>query len=329
MMSYCPVNVHDAVASLEPQMDYIYKVSGTTGLWLSVVSGRKEAYAKHFGFRGPETKEAPDGDTTYLIDSVTKGMVAVLLGTLVEEGKLGWSTRVASILPELQDSFDGRGSEITIADLLSHQTGVARSDALWISRAGNILLPKSESLRTWAAQPVFRDFRSDFLYNNYAYDVVGQSIEMVERKSLEGVFGERVWKPRGIPRTSMEDLAGNTNAEKAYYAQKDASSYEVPIHPMTQNHHGSGFMRAVNHQFNHKMASTPDSPFKQLTTILRPHNQLDLTSSREQSYSLGWGRVQLTCPLGTLTYNYLLIPSMPLIGQGESGQLTLYHGGSI
>lgn len=326
-MSYSLTNVHDAVASLEPQMDYICKVSGAAGLWLSVVSGGKKAYAKHFGFRDPETKETPDGDTTYFIGSVTKGMVAVLVGTLVEEGKLGWSTRVASILPELEDSFDGRGSEITIADLLSHRTGVARSDALWIARAGNILLPKSESLRTRAAQPVFRDFRSDFLYNSYAYDVVGQIIEMVERKSLEGVFGERVWKPRGIHRTSMEDLAGNTNAEKAYYALEDASSYKVPIPILSHKtimgvggairsctndlaEYYSSFMRAVNHHFNHKMTSTPESPFKQLTTILRPHNQLDLTSLREQSYSLGWGRTQLPCSLGTLTYNYLLIPSM-------------------
>ncbi|KAG5759194.1 hypothetical protein H9Q72_012682 [Fusarium xylarioides] len=346
MMSYYHTNVHDAVASLEPQMDYICKVSGATGLSVSVVSGGKEAYAKHFGFRDLGPKEAPDGDTTYFIGSVTKGMVAVLVGTLVEEGKLGWSTRVTSVLPELQDAFEGRGSGITVADLLSHRTGVARSDAIWISRAGNLLLPKSESLRTWAAQPVVRDFRSDFLYNNYAYDVVGQIIEMVEQKNLEEVFKERVWAPLGMHRTSMEDLARNSNAAKAYYALEDASSYEVPIPTISHKtimgaggairsctndlaKYYSSFMHAVNHQFNNKTTSTPDSPFKQLTTILRPHNQLDLTSLREQSYALGWGRTQLPCPLGTLSYNYLLITSMPVIGRGAPGQIALYHGGSI
>ncbi|KAF5600689.1 beta-lactamase transpeptidase [Fusarium pseudoanthophilum] len=345
-MHYSHSNVHDAIASLEPRMYDICQVSGATGLSLSVVSGGKEAYAKHFGFRDLEAKEAPDGDTTYFIGSVTKGMVAVLVGILVEEGKLGWSTHVISILPELQDSFDGRGSEITIADLLSHRTGVARSDALWISRAGNLLLPKSESLRTWAAQPVVKDFRSDFLYNNYAYDVVGRIIEIAEQKSLEEVFEERIWEPLGMHRTSMEDLAGNTNVAKAYYALDDASSYEVPIpiisHKTIMGAGGavrsctndlvkyySSFIHAVNHQFNNKTTSTPDSPFKQLTTILRPHNQLVVTSLREQSYALGWGRAQLPCPLGTLSYNYLLIPSMPVIGRGTPGQLALYHGGSI
>ncbi|KAF5578012.1 beta-lactamase transpeptidase [Fusarium pseudocircinatum] len=346
MMSYSHTNVHDAVASLEPQMDYICNVSGATGLSLTVISGGQEAYTQYLGFRDLDAKKAPDGDTTYFIGSVTKGMVSVLVGIFVEEGKLQWSTRVASILPEIQDSLEGRGSQITIADLLSPRTGVALIDALWISRAGNLLLPKSESIRTWAAQPIVRDLRSDFLYNNYAYDVVGRIIEIVEQKSLEEVLKERVWEPLGMHRTSMENLAGNTNAAKAYYALKDASSYEVPIptvaHETIMGAGGvvrsctndlakcySSFMRAVNHQFTNKTTSIPDLPFKQLTTILRPHNQLDLTSLREQSYALGWGRAQLPSPLGTLSYNYLLIPSMPLIGQGVPGQLALYHGGSI
>lgn len=346
MLSYSRTNIHEAVASLEPQMDYICKVSGATGLSLSVVSGGKEEYAKHYGFRDVAGQYAPDGDTTYFIGSVTKGMVAALVGMLVEERKLRWSTRVASILPELQDSFEGRGSQITIADLLSHSTGVARSDAIWISRAGNILLPKSECIRTWAAQPVVRDFRTEFLYNNYAYDVVGRIIEMVEQKSLEDVFKERVWEPLGMHRTSMKDLAGDAKAAKAYYALEDASSYEVPIPTISHEtimgaggairsctndlaKYYSSLMHAVNHQFNNKTTSTPNSPFKQLTTILRPQNQLHVISLREQSYALGWGRAQLPCPLGTLSYNYLLIPSLPVIGKGAPSQLALYHGGSI
>ncbi|CZR43675.1 uncharacterized protein FPRO_07408 [Fusarium proliferatum ET1] len=268
MLSYSRTNIHDAIVSLEPQMDYICKVSGAIGLSLSVVSGGKEAYAKYLGSRDVEGQNTPDGDTTYFIGSVTKGMVAALVGMLVEEGKLGWSTRVASLLPELQDTFEGRGSQITIADLLSHRTGVARSNAIWISHTGNILLPK--------------DFRTDFLYNNYAYNVVGRIIKIVEQKSLKQVFKEA----------------------KAYYALKDASSYEVPIPTISHKtimgagrairsctndlaKYYSSFIHAVNNQFNNKTTSTLNSPFKQLTTILRPHNQLGVTSLREQSYALG------------------------------------------
>ncbi|KAF9768836.1 hypothetical protein IL306_013812, partial [Fusarium sp. DS 682] len=300
--------MHDVMSQLEPQINYICEVSGATGLSLSVLSGGKEAYSKHFGFRDVEAQRAPDGDTAYFIGSVTKGMLAALVGILVEEGKL--------------------------------------DDGIWIQRAGNILLPKSEAIRTWIAQPVVRDFRSDFLYNNYAYEIVGQVVEKVENKSLEEVFKEKLWEPLGMHRTSMEDLSGNSNAAKAYYALDDASSYEVPMPTISHRTiNGAGgavrsctndmakfyinFMRAANDQFNNTTTSTPGSPFKQLTTILRPHTQIDLVSMREQSYALGWARAQLPCPLGTLNYNHLLAPSMPIIGQGALGQLVLYHGGSI
>ncbi|KAH7255205.1 beta-lactamase/transpeptidase-like protein [Fusarium redolens] len=311
--------MHDLIASLEPEMEYICKVSGATELSLSVVSGGKEAYAKHLGFRDVEAKKAPDVDTTYFIGSVTKDMVAALLGILVEEGGLQWSAHIASILPELQDSFEAR---------------VARSDGIWIQRAGNILLPKSESIRTWVAQPVVRDFRSGFLYNNYAYGVIGRAIEKIEGKSLEETFKEKLWEPLGMHRTSMEDIPGNSNAAKAYYAPDDATSYGVPIPTISHEtimraagairsctndlaKYYSNFMHAANHQFSNKTASTPNSPFKQLTTILRPYNQLDLISFSEQSYALGSGRAQLPCPLGTLSYNYLLTAILPM--QNSSG----------
>jgi CubicO group peptidase (beta-lactamase class C family) len=318
--------MHDLIASLEPEMKYICKVSGATELPLSVVSGGKEAYAKHLGFRDVEAKKAPDGDTTYFIGSVTKGMVAALLGILVEEGGLQWSARIASILPELQDSFEGRGSQIAIADPLSHRTGVARSDGIWIQRAGNILLPKSESIRTWAAQPVVRDFRSGFLYNNYAYGVIGRAIEKIEGKSLEETFKEKLWEPLGIIGHLWRIfLAIPTQPSHTTHRPDDASSYGVPIPTISHEtimraagtirsctndlaKYYSNFMHAANHQFSNKTASTPNSPFKQLTTILRPHNQLDLISFSEQSYALGSGRAQLPCPLGTLSYNYLLVP---------------------
>ncbi|KAH7164960.1 beta-lactamase/transpeptidase-like protein [Fusarium sp. MPI-SDFR-AT-0072] len=318
--------MHDLVAALEPQMNCICQVSGATGLSASVMSDGKQAYAKHFGFRDLDAKEAPDGDTTYFIGSVTKGMVAALVGILVEEKRLSWSTRIASILPKLQDS------------------GV-RSDGIWFSRAGNILFPKYEGIRTWMAHPIVRDFRSDFLYNNYAYDIVGRVIEKIECKNLQETFKVRLWEPLGMHRTYMEDIAGDANAANAYYALEDASSYQVSIPTISHQtimgaagairsctndmaKYYSNFMHAVNHQF-HKKTKSSKLTIQTAHPILRPRNQLDLISMHEQSYALGWGRAQLPCPLGTLSYNYLLIPSMPIIGKGDPGQLILYHGGSI
>ncbi|CAF3474023.1 hypothetical protein SNK03_010691 [Fusarium graminearum] len=336
----------DILVGLESNFSSICKIGGAPGLSLSVIAHGKQVYTKHFGFRDVDVQKVPDGSTTYFIGSLTKAMTTATAGILVEEGKLEWSTRIATILPELEGAFNGRGSQITIADLLSHRTGVARGDGLWLQRAGNILLEKSTGIQTWTSQPLVRDFRTDYLYSNYAYDMVGRAIEKIQGKSLGACFKEKLFDPLGMTRTSAYDLPNNANAAKAYFPLQDGSPFEVPIPTISDEtlmaaagsvrsctddlvKFYSNFMHAANDQLANNTASTSGSPFKQLKHILRPHSQLTLVSLREQSYGLGWGRAELPAVLGAFNYNKHLLPAMPQIGQGGPNRLTIYHGGSM
>ncbi|KAI5457328.1 beta-lactamase/transpeptidase-like protein [Mariannaea sp. PMI_226] len=335
-----------AITALESQFSHICEVGGAPGLSLSVLIRGEVAYSKHFGFRDVNTQQAPDGDTTYFIGSLTKAMVTALVGIFVEEGKLEWTTRIASILPELEGTWDGRGSQITVVDLLSHRSGIARLDGLWLQRAGNILLSQSVGVRTWTSQPPVRDFRTDYLYNNFGYELVGRAIVKLSGKGLGENLKEKLFEPLGMSRTSTSDIPDNTNAAKAYFALDDASPSEVPIPTISDKTlmgpAGSvrsctndltkfyrNFIHAANDQFARKATSTPGSPFKQLLRILRPHNQLTMISLREQSYALGWGRAELPAPLGAFNYNKYLVPAMPLVGQGAPSRVAVYHGGSM
>ena len=218
-----------AIEPLEPKISRICEIAGTPGLSLSVVVRGEVVYSQHFGFRDINHQQPPDGDTTYFIGSLTKSMFTALVGIFVEEGILDWTTRIASILTELEDAFGGLGSQMTVADLLSHRTGVARGDGLWLQRAGNILIPQSTGIQTWMSQPIIRDFRADFVYNNFGYDMVGRAIEKLTGKSLGANFKEKLFGPLGMSRTSTQDIPNNTNAAKAYFALDDASPFEVPI----------------------------------------------------------------------------------------------------
>ncbi|KAK7419773.1 hypothetical protein QQX98_003145 [Neonectria punicea] len=287
-----------AIAALEPQISHICNLGGAPGLSLSVVVRGDVAYSNHFGFRDVNTQQAPDGDTTYFIGSLTKAIFTALVGIFVEEGKLEWTTRIASIVTELEDAFDGRGTQMTIVDLLSHHSGVARGDGLWLQRAGNILVPQSTGIQTWMSQPLVRDFRTDYLYNNFGYDMVGRAIEKLTGKSLGANFKGKLFEPLGMSRTSTQDMPSNDNAAKAYFALDDASPFEVPIPTISDQtlmapagcvrsctndltKFYSNLLHAANDQSANKTTSTSGSPFKQLLRILRPHNQLAMIPLRE------------------------------------------------
>lgn len=64
-------------------------------------------------------------DSVFCIASNTKLFVAVALGVLVDEGKLSWDSKIAHLLPDIRFTRQDAQDTVTVADLLSHQTGLS------------------------------------------------------------------------------------------------------------------------------------------------------------------------------------------------------------
>lgn len=78
------------------------------------------------GVRNRRTDEPWEADTRSLVFSVSKGMLSVCLGILLDRGALNLDERVASYWPE----FAAAGkSEITVRQLMSHTAGLPYLDA--------------------------------------------------------------------------------------------------------------------------------------------------------------------------------------------------------
>src|SRR5262245_41637300 len=58
------------------------------------------------------------------LGSDTKAMTALLVGMLVEAGKLRWDATVAEVLPDLAEKMDAGLQRVTVEQLLSHTSGI-------------------------------------------------------------------------------------------------------------------------------------------------------------------------------------------------------------
>ena len=74
------------------------------------------------------------GDTTpvtihdrFHIGSETKPMTATLCAKLVRAGKLNWNTTLAQVFPELSERMLPPYREITLAQLLTHRSGICEA----------------------------------------------------------------------------------------------------------------------------------------------------------------------------------------------------------
>ena len=90
---------------------------------VSVVKDGRVVLARGYGIRKMGTRAAVDADTVFPIASSTKAFNATALAILVDEGRLRWSDRVITHLPEFQLYDPWMTREVNIADLLApHRT---------------------------------------------------------------------------------------------------------------------------------------------------------------------------------------------------------------
>jgi len=97
---------------------------------IAIVKDGKVVFARGHGVRRVGEKDLVDEHTVFPIASVTKVFTATCLVQLVEEGRLKWSDPVVKHLPEFKLSDPYLTTNVQIADLLSHRTGLETADLL-------------------------------------------------------------------------------------------------------------------------------------------------------------------------------------------------------
>jgi CubicO group peptidase (beta-lactamase class C family) len=112
-------------ARIEPLFQENFEKFGELGAAVSVWQNGKELLELHGGFRNSRREQAWKNDTLVLIWSATKGLGSACLLHVLQEHKIDIERRVGEFWPE----FARAGKEkITLAQLLSHQAGLAALD---------------------------------------------------------------------------------------------------------------------------------------------------------------------------------------------------------
>jgi CubicO group peptidase (beta-lactamase class C family) len=111
---------------LTPLFEENFERFGELGAAMSVWQHGKSVVELHGGFLEAKRQDAWKTDTIVLFWSATKGLGSACLLHVLQEGDIGLDRRVAEFWPEFAQA--GK-TEITLAQLLSHQAGLAAFDA--------------------------------------------------------------------------------------------------------------------------------------------------------------------------------------------------------
>ena len=129
------------------------------------------------------------------LGSCTKAMTAVMLATLVEEGKLEWSTTLADVFTEDVETIHPDYRDVTVDMLLRHRGGLP-ANVIWQLLKGDTATDKRRSLISEVlSKAPARKPGTTYLYSNLGYALAGLIGETITGEAWEELMRQRVFKP--------------------------------------------------------------------------------------------------------------------------------------
>lgn len=162
----------------------------------------------------------PSGPDAFHVASIGKVFTAVLVGKLVDAGRIGLDDRVAPLLPPgtldglfVVDGVDHQG-EVTVAQLLAHTSGAADCFADPASGGSTVSrLIATEPDRAWTPADLLDFSRTQqsavgapgraFHYSDTGYVVLGLLVERLYGVPFETALDREILAPLGMDRTWM------------------------------------------------------------------------------------------------------------------------------
>lgn len=190
--------VADAVAKLDGQIRAGMERTGVPGVAVAVVHKDKVVYLKGFGEREVGKAGAVSPDTVFQLASLSKPITSTVVADAVGDKAIDWGTPVTRHLPGfgLKDPWVTR--HVTVADLLSHRSGLP-------DHAGDLLedlgYDRQYILGHLQFEPL-SPFRASYAYTNFGFTAAAEAVADAKGTTWEKLAEDSLYRPAGMTATS-------------------------------------------------------------------------------------------------------------------------------
>lgn len=172
---------------------------GVPGVGLAVVQNGAVRALRGYGVRDVNTRAPVTADTQFSIGSVTKSFTALGMMVLVGRGLVKLNAPVITYLPEFRLSGPAATRTVTVRNLLSHSSGLVRTDATLF----NPELTVKDVLAALPTTPLAGKPGKTFVYSNVNTILAGEIIHRVSGQPWAEFTREQVLRPLGMTKTTL------------------------------------------------------------------------------------------------------------------------------
>jgi len=244
-----PPDSQSAVASssrysannLESLLESVRREYGVPALAATVIRSDGSVVSAATGVRIQGKDALVTAKDKFSIGSITKPMTATVIATLVEDGKLAWTTRVLDVFPELKEATHPTLKEITLEQLLAHRAGIAAfeedKDIESIPKFPGNPTKQRYAFTRWLLKPeAVAAPRTKKVYSNAGYGIAAAMAERVTGKSFESLMRKRLFKPLEMKsagfgwaaKTNSKQPWGHRSSANGFVPDDPNGSYQIP-----------------------------------------------------------------------------------------------------
>ncbi len=226
-----PVGATELAAKLdaiEKTLDTRRQALNVPGASLVIVKNDTVIYLKGLGLRDHGRKLAVTPDTLFAIGSTTKAFTATTVLMSQQDGKLRLSDSPRKFLDHFKLRDAETEAKITLEDLLSHRSGLDRTDLCWISGK----LDRRQILKAVATAKPTAKLGEKFQYQNPMYLAAGLCVGEVQDGDWEDVLERRIFRPLRMVRSNTSAQVTLKDADHALGYTYKAEAKETVHLPM-------------------------------------------------------------------------------------------------
>ena len=287
------------------------------GLAVAIVQNGRVLSARGYGVTDARNGEPVDAHTVFRLASLSKSFAGTVTGMLVNDGVLRWDSRLTDYVPSFRLSSPDAAQQVTVADLLSHRTGLTHN-AYDRDLEGNADF--HALTMKMATAPMTCAPGECYAYQNVAFSLVGDVVFAATGQFYSEEVARRIFKPLGMHDASygLEGIEASARWAKPHVR---GGGGWVPLMPKPNYYRvapAAGVNASISDMAQYLIAQTghrPDVlPAPLLATLHAP-----LIATPGELRGAAWRRTRLSSAgyaLGWRVFDY-------------AGHDLIFHGGAV
>lgn len=288
----------EVTAKVERLVGNLMHESETPGVSVAIATDNQLRYAKAFGLADIENGVAVTPNTRFRTASIAKPMTAVVVMSLVEEGKIDLDAEVQRYCME----YPTKRWPVTCRHLLGHLGGVRHYRSPEETKSTQHFFSLKSALSTFADDPLKHKPGTKYLYTTFGYNLLGSVAEGAADGRFLDLLDARVLDPAAMTHTVADDQLRPVSGRTRGYIRATAALlrrlppdhnltlgriYNAPLHDTSMKIPGGGLLSTASDLVRFGVAANTGKLLKD-ESLEQMWTSQETIDGEATGYGLGW-----------------------------------------